>query len=132
MLVPWGVPQSGKGDEPSSRDSLQPKPRACASGRMWHVGEVAYLWAVMWKCGLDRKVPSQNTVGRVLMPAPLLSCQGAPASHTHVWFCFPLCERQGRDHHSCEWCLLMSSCTQAEGLGPRPGVFTPVLYLGGV
>ena len=125
-------PQSSRGDEPFSADSLQPKSGARASGGMWHVGEVGYLWAVMWECGLDRKVPSQNIVGRVLMPAPLLPCQGASASHTHVWFHFPLCKRQGWDLHSCAWCLPMSSCMQAEGLGPKPGVFTSVLYLGGL
>ena len=82
--MPWGVPQSGRGDEPSSTDSLQPKPRACASGRMWHVGEVEYLWAVMWECGLDRKVPSQNTWEGFFCQLLYYPAKGRqPATHTY-------------------------------------------------
>lgn len=40
---------------PPLTDSLEPQTRACVSERIWHVGEVVYLWDVMWECGLGQE-----------------------------------------------------------------------------
>lgn len=44
--------QAGAAGPLPQTDSLSARPRACISGRIWHVGEVVYLWDVMWECEL--------------------------------------------------------------------------------
>lgn len=47
--------QTGVAGRPPQTDSLQLQNRACVSGRIWHVGEMVYLWDVMWECGLGQE-----------------------------------------------------------------------------
>ena len=117
-LAPVGSPsRAGVVHPPPHTDSLSLMPRACVSGRMWHVGEVGYLWDIVWECGLGQEVAiTGRTVGGVLVPALPPPCHGAPANCMHAWFRFLLCNRQGWDHlRRCQCCSLTPSRVHPEG-----------------
>lgn len=69
------------------------------------MGEVVYLWDVMWECGLGQEGAIAERSVKVLVPALPLLCHGTQASGTRARFSPLLCERQGWDRHCCEWVL---------------------------
>lgn len=92
--------------------------------------------------GWDRKVPSQNAVRMVLMPALPLPCHGTRASptHTRMHVSVPSCIKGRAGTVTVSGCLLTPSFVHSEeetlldiywGLGPEPGAFTYMLSLGG-